>query len=53
MPNLTQKTLLEVKKTPGIWGRSLEFISGQSRRELLGIKLRSDRQAVQYNSQKK
>ncbi len=41
LQNLTQKTLLEVKKTPGIWGRSLEFISGQSRRELLGIKLQA------------
>ncbi|MEM7556021.1 MAG: AAA domain-containing protein [Cyanobacteria bacterium P01_A01_bin.84] len=41
LQNLTQKTLLEVKKTPGIWGRSLEFISGQSRRELLGIKLKA------------
>lgn len=38
---LTKKTLIDVKKQPGIWGWSIEVLSGQSRRELLALKLRA------------
>jgi hypothetical protein len=41
LQNLTEKTLIEIENPPGIWNRSLQFISGQSRHELLEIKLQA------------